>query len=141
MKNIKFITAGAGSGKTFTLTKMLVDAVSNDGVLPSEIILTTFTKAAASEFKQKAMKAMLDASQKETDTAKADKLKECALQLDGAMIGTIDSLSQRFVEKYWYLLGISPDLNVITGEVQKYFIDLSLEKVITDNSRDSFKKI
>lgn len=141
MKNIKFITAGAGSGKTFTLTKMLVDAVSNDGVLPSEIILTTFTKAAASEFKQKAMKAMLDASQKETDTAKADKLKECALQLDGAMIGTIDSLSQRFVEKYWYLLGISPDLNVITDEVQKYFIDLSLEKVITDNSRDSFKKI
>lgn len=141
MKNIKFITAGAGSGKTFTLTKMLVDTVSNEGVLPSEIILTTFTKAAASEFKQKAMKAMLDASTKETDTAKAEKLKECALQLDGAMIGTIDSLGQRFVEKYWYLLGISPDLNVITEEVQKYFIDLSLEKVITDIDRDFFKEI
>lgn len=141
MKNIKFITAGAGSGKTFTLTKMLVDAVSKDGVLPSEIILTTFTKAAASEFKQKAMNAMLAASEKETDAAKAAKLKECALQLDGAMIGTIDSLGQRFVEKYWYLLGISPDLKVITDEVQKYFIDLSLEKVITDSCRDSFKVV
>lgn len=141
MKNIKFITAGAGSGKTFTLTKMLVDAVSNDGVLPSEIILTTFTKAAASEFKQKAMKAMLDASAKETDAAKAEKLKECALQLDGAMIGTIDSLSQRFVQKYWYLLDISPDLKVITDEVQKYFVDLSLEKVISDDDRNFFKEI
>lgn len=141
MKNIQFITAGAGSGKTYTLTKKLVEAVSNDGVLPSEIILTTFTKAAASEFKQKAMKAMLDASEKETDATKAGNLKKYALQLDGAMIGTIDSLGQRFVEKYWYLLGISPDLNVITDDVQKYFIDLSLEKVITEDCRDSFKEI
>ncbi|MCF0201196.1 MAG: UvrD-helicase domain-containing protein, partial [Bacteroidales bacterium] len=81
MKNIKFITAGAGSGKTFTLTKELV-ARMKGGLQPDQIILTTFTKAAAEEFKQKAAKALMEAGKKTE-----------AQQLAGAMIGTIDSVA------------------------------------------------
>ena len=55
MRNITYITAGAGSGKTYTLTKKLVDFLNKEGgYQPGEIVLTTFTELAASEFKEKA---------------------------------------------------------------------------------------
>ena len=51
MKNVKYISASAGSGKTHTLTQILTDAVKNKLVEPENVILTTYTKAAAAEFK------------------------------------------------------------------------------------------
>ena len=55
MKNVTYINAGAGSGKTTELTKILSkELCKKDGTIkPSEVILTTFTKLAASEFRQK----------------------------------------------------------------------------------------
>jgi len=129
MKNIHFITAGAGSGKTFSLTKELVNKIQKDGVKPSEVILTTFTKAAASEFKQKASSALLKAS-----------MEIESLQLAGAKIGTIDSICQSFVQKYWYLLGISPELNVIADTEVKFFENQSLESLVTQNDLELFEE-
>ena len=56
MKNVTYINAGAGSGKTYTLTKLLSDKLSNKtlDIKPSQVILTTFTELAASEFREKA---------------------------------------------------------------------------------------
>ena len=47
MKNITFINAGAGSGKTYRLTQELYNAVNNNECAASEVMLTTFTKKAA----------------------------------------------------------------------------------------------
>ena len=52
MKNVKYISASAGSGKTYSLTKALTEAIQQGKVEPENVILTTFTKAAASEFKE-----------------------------------------------------------------------------------------
>ena len=52
MGNIQFINAGAGSGKTYTLTKLFCKRLA-EGAKPSEFILTTYTKAAADEFRSK----------------------------------------------------------------------------------------
>ena len=57
-----FITAGAGSGKTYRITtdvaKMVNEKVlhpnDNVGILPDQVIMTTFTKAAAQELREKA---------------------------------------------------------------------------------------
>ncbi|MBQ1723203.1 MAG: UvrD-helicase domain-containing protein, partial [Muribaculaceae bacterium] len=54
MKNITYINAGAGSGKTTELTKTLAQLLKEGECKPSEVILTTFTEAAAAEFRQKA---------------------------------------------------------------------------------------
>ena len=55
MKNIEFINAGAGSGKTTRLTQILSEELGkkNNTIRPSEVILTTFTELAASEFREK----------------------------------------------------------------------------------------
>jgi len=82
MKNIHYISAGAGSGKTYTLTETLVNLVKDNKCSPSEVILTTFTELAAAEFRQKAYDALVKA--KRYDDAAA---------LDSASIGTVHSVA------------------------------------------------
>ena len=41
--HVRFISAGAGSGKTYRLTVELERALVHDGVRPSRVIGTTFT--------------------------------------------------------------------------------------------------
>lgn len=53
MKNVTYINAGAGSGKTYRLTETLTALIKEKKVKPSEVILTTFTTKAANEFKEK----------------------------------------------------------------------------------------
>ena len=59
MKNITFIYAGAGSGKTHKLTSLLTDFIQNDLVSASQVMLTTFTKKASNEIKERAQSELL----------------------------------------------------------------------------------
>ncbi|GAA6529378.1 hypothetical protein LPYR103PRE_13510 [Segatella asaccharophila] len=127
MRNIQYISASAGSGKTYTLTHKLADAVRGYSlddkggktpcvkVEPEQVILTTYTVKAATEFREKAKAAMHEAG-----------LHDEAERLDQAMIGTVHSVADGFIHKYWYRLGISPELNVMTDEDKDFFINQSL---------------
>ena len=50
MKNITYYNAGAGSGKTIKLTEKLLEIFKDEKVAPENVILTTFTQAAAVVF-------------------------------------------------------------------------------------------
>ena len=121
MKNVKYISASAGSGKTHTLTQTLTDAVKNGDVEPANVILTTFTKAAAAEFKAKA-KAMFY----------ENGLIEEADRLDQALIGTIHSVAQSMIIKYWYVLGISPQINPMAEETQLFYKTQSMVNLLNE---------
>lgn len=124
MKNVKYISASAGSGKTYTLTLALTDAVRNGDVEPENVILTTFTKAAAAEFKAKA-KAMFY----------ENGLLEQADRLDQALIGTIHSVAQAMIIKYWYVLGISPQINPMAEENQQFYKNQSLINLLDEKDQ------
>lgn len=101
MKNIHNISAGAGSGKTTRLVGIITDLVSGkmgEKCSPERMILTTFTKAAAGEFKERAAAKLMEAGYLEE-----------AVALDAAMIGTIHSIAQAYITRYWYLCGMSPE--------------------------------
>src|SRR5690606_37896718 len=49
--HITFISAGAGSGKTYRLTELLHRELTAGSVRPSGVIATTFTKKAATELR------------------------------------------------------------------------------------------
>ena len=115
MKNIHYKSASAGSGKTHFLTQQLAKDIADGTARPENVILTTFTKLAAAEFKEKA-KAVL---------YKNGKYDE-AERLSQAMIGTVHSVANIFVQKYWYLLGISPELKVLEDDAESIYISKSL---------------
>lgn len=121
MKNVTYINAGAGSGKTHTLTQKLTVLIQEKKVKPEQVILTTFTTKAANEFKEKAKAFLFD-----------EGMYEEAMQLDHAMIGTVHSVCQRMVGKYWFNLGLSPNMGVMVEEDTKYYISQSLAELPTE---------
>ena len=129
MKNITYISASAGSGKTTEIVKRLVNAIKDEGVRPSEIIMTTFTRAAAQEMRERAKKGLLEAD-----------MIEKANEMGAAMIGTIHSVCLSFLQKYWYLAGISPETQEMDENDFKFYVDMSLFELIEENDMQDFEE-
>lgn len=134
MKNINYISAGAGSGKTYRLTHDLARLIEEHKVQPEEIILTTFTKKAAAELQERAKAVLYEKG-----------LFDEAERLDQALISTIHSIAYTLIQKYWYHLGLSPKLNVMEEETKLLYIKQSMSQLPTDEEieflahyRDSF---
>ena len=132
MKNITYISAGAGSGKTYTLTQILADLISRkqddpEHVDPEQVILTTFTVKAANEFREKA----------KAELYKIGKYDEAA-RLDHALIGTIDSVASQLIQKYWYTIGISPKQGVMDESAKTTYINQSIANIPSDDDLQFF---
>ena len=127
MKNITYISAGAGSGKTTRIIEELVTALQK--IRPSEVMMTTFTRAAAQEMQERAKKKLLELG----------KINE-ANEMGAATIGTIHSVCLRFIRKYWYLIGISPDIQEMDENDFKMYVDLSLFQQVTEADMQMFEE-
>jgi DNA helicase-2/ATP-dependent DNA helicase PcrA len=87
------VIAGAGSGKTKTLTCRMAYLVAQ-GVPPEKILLLTFTRRASKEMIERAGKLL-------------------KLDCDKIMGGTFHSLCQYMLRFYGYLLGYSPNFTIL----------------------------
>ena len=121
IKNVTYISAGAGSGKTHKLTYLLSDLIREGKVAPNEVILTTFTTKAAEDFKERAK-----------DVLFSQGLYRQASELDNAVIGTINSVAMAFIGKYWFFLGLSPSLHTIDPDDVAIYQSQSLSLLPTD---------
>ena len=121
MKNTTFVSAGAGSGKTYRLTQDIAQMISDGKCQAEEIILTTFTEAAAKELREKVR-----------STLYSKGLYQAAMNIDNAAIGTIHSIAYQFVSRYWYLLGISANVSIMDTDGSKFCISQSLASLPTE---------
>ena len=119
-----FISAGAGSGKTYRITTDVAKMVFNHQLNPDQVIMTTFTKAAAQELREKAKK----------ELANLGKHRE-AQQMEHALIGTVHSVANTFLTKYWYLLGIMPDVAAMEENELQLYRDHSLRGLLESKDR------
>ena len=101
------INASAGSGKTYTLTRLLAERLEA-GLDPSQVIATTFTVKAADELSQRVRSTLLDRQQ-----------VEAARGIDSALISTVNSVAGRLVTEYALDAGISPQVQVLDDTTQK----------------------
>lgn len=120
-KNI-IVSAGAGSGKTAVLSERVLRKLK-EGVHVNELLVLTFTNAAAQEMKERIRKKI-----KETEG-----LEEEQNLIDGAYITTFDSFSLSMVKKYHTRLNITNKIQ-ITDEV---IIDLEKHRIL-DQIFDEF---
>lgn len=118
---IDYISAGAGSGKTYKLTHELADRIERREILPEGVIMTTFTIKAAEELRERAKAVLYEKG-----------LFDEAERLDQALIGTIHSIAYALIRKYWYYLGVSPELRVMTDEDKDFYSTQSLSQLPTD---------
>ncbi len=113
-KNI-IVSAGAGSGKTAVLSERVLRKLK-EGVNINELLILTFTNAAAKEMKERIRKKI-----------KSDKSLFKQLNLiDASYITTFDSFALSTVKKYHYLINVSPNISVIDSSL----IRLEKEKIL-----------
>ncbi len=127
MRNVHYINAGAGAGKTTTLVNKLSEILQDSSNKPAEIILTTFTKAAAKEFREKTFKQLLK-----------DGSIQAAKSLDTATIGTVHSVAEQYIKRYWSLLGYSGQFNILADDDKKKYINHSLDTFVNADDLEFF---
>jgi ATP-dependent helicase/nuclease subunit A len=122
------VMAGAGTGKTHTLVARCLDCLCRERASLDEILVVTFTEAAATEMKQR-LRAALEAAlntqlpdapkQSEGDSTFKQHLAEQLALFDTAPIGTLHSFCLRLVREHFHELGLDPQLAVLeTGEAR-----------------------
>ncbi len=116
-----FVSAGAGSGKTFTLTRRIVYALSPEsGPFADhldQVLAITFTKDAAAEIRDRVRRALID-----------EGMDEEALTVDDAWISTIHGMCSRILRAHALELGIDPEFTVLTDTDE--LMDQAVEHVL-----------
>jgi ATP-dependent helicase/nuclease subunit A len=111
------VMAGAGTGKTKTLVARCLDCLERERVSLDELLIVTFTEAAAAEMRQRLRRAL----EAKADAAPADDHWPHQLALfDIAPIGTLHSFCLRLVREHFYELGLDPQLVILdAGEARQ----------------------
>lgn len=110
------VSAGAGSGKTAVLSERVLRKVK-DGAHVDEMLILTFTNAAAKEMKGRIRKKLI-----------ASDLLDEVVRLDKAYITTFDAFALATVKKYHAVLNISREISICDS----VFLDLKIEKILND---------
>ena len=121
------VIAGAGSGKTKTLTYRTSYLLEN-GVAPKQILLLTFTRKAANEIKSRAKTLLVNTlSDDESDKHSDEQLSEDILTSkapNDITSGTFHSFCNRLLRQYSGLLGINPRFTILDTGDSEDAIDL-----------------
>ena len=114
------VSAGAGSGKTFTLTRRIVHALEC-GYLDDidQVLAITFTSKAAGEIKSRVKGAL-----------RAQGMTDQALKVDGAWISTIHGMCSRILRAHALELGIDPQFVIADEATSDALLDAALDEVL-----------
>jgi len=82
------VSAAAGAGKTAVLTERIVSRVAS-GVPMEQLLVLTFTRAAASEMKSRIANRLNALAEETEDLAQMRYLRRQARAVDGAFLSTI----------------------------------------------------
>ena len=128
-----FVAAGAGSGKTFTLTQRIVWALKEGSGADrkpylnslDQALIITFTNAAATEIKERVREAL-----------EKEGLHSAALQVDDAWISTIHGMCSRILKIHALDLNLDPEFEIIDDMTRNQLVNISIEEVLRELSQD-----
>ncbi|MCR5809771.1 MAG: UvrD-helicase domain-containing protein [Clostridiales bacterium] len=107
------VSAAAGAGKTAVLTERIARLIS-EGVNASELLVVTFTNAAAAEMKERIEARLSELADEaaSTDEAKASYLRRAAAASERANISTLHSFCMNVLRRNYHEAGIDPAFEV-----------------------------
>jgi ATP-dependent helicase/nuclease subunit A len=121
------VVAGAGAGKTSTLVaRCLAWLLEDEKYSVDEILMVTFTQAAAAEMRQRLRVGL------ENSTMPSARLAEQLALLETAQISTLHSFCFRLVGQHFYELGLDPQPKVLSGEEAEVLAHQTLDGVLEE---------
>lgn len=107
------VSAAAGSGKTAVLVERVKRLVLEDRASISELLVVTFTNAAASEMKEKIFISLNKAlAEPGLDPASQQRLRQQISLVGRANISTFHAFAYEIVRNYYYVIGKAPGLSL-----------------------------
>lgn len=107
------VSAAAGSGKTAVLIQRIIGIITSGKADVDQMVIVTFTNAAASEMKLKLMKAI---RKEMSTTSDRDRRRELSRQLDimhRANISTFHGFAMKLIKEFFYKTDMEPGFRVI----------------------------
>jgi ATP-dependent exoDNAse (exonuclease V) beta subunit len=120
---IRFISAGAGSGKTYELTQILYKELTEGQVKPGGVLATTFTRKAATELRER---------------VRGHLIGQGAYMLANAMgqarIGTVNGICGALLERFAFEAGLPTEQLVLDEARAKQLLREAMDVVMEDAS-------
>src|SRR5947207_13590402 len=126
------VVAGAGTGKTSTLVERCLDCLLHEKPPASldEILMVTFTDAAAAEMRQRIRLRLEDQLKQRPDESR---WHEQLAIFETAHIGTLHSFCLQLVRQHFYELELDPQLSVLPAEEARLLADETLESLLQEH--------
>ncbi len=93
------VMAGAGAGKTTLITDRVINQLKNDWIKPEELVIITFTKAAAGELRDRLTIKLKKACDKEKNRLFKDNLKNAMVNQALIQVSTIHSFCLKLIKE------------------------------------------
>lgn len=116
---IHFISAGAGSGKTYRLTQILHERLCSGEVRAEGVIATTFTNKAAAELRARVRSHLLEKSE-----------HGLAGAIGQAAIGTVNSICGSLLLRFAFEAGLSTEQQVLDEKASVLLIGKAIDSVL-----------
>lgn len=127
--NIEFISAGAGSGKTYTLMDKLYQELMA-GTTPNGILATTFTNKAAAELRERVRQHLI-----------AKQNHALANQMSLAQIGTVNSICGQLLKRFAFEAGMPIEQKVLDEKVAEQLMREAIDAVDESGDMPEFLQI
>ncbi|MEG2013286.1 MAG: helicase-exonuclease AddAB subunit AddA, partial [Anaerovoracaceae bacterium] len=135
------VAAAAGSGKTAVLVERIKRLIIEEGVSLDEMLIVTFTNAAAAEMKEKVRVAINKEIEREPE--KSQLLRKQLNILYRANISTFHAFALEAIRKFFYLINIEPNFKICDeaeGQIIKgEAMDQLLENYFQEGSQEFFE--
>jgi ATP-dependent helicase/nuclease subunit A len=140
--NNLLVSAAAGSGKTAVLAArcayLICDA--NPPCDATELLVVTFTNAAAEEMRRRIAQLILQRASEKSDDKR---LQRQAILIHAAQISTIHSLGQTIIRRHFHELGIDPHFRIMDEDESQLLktevVHQLVEKKLTEETSSDFR--
>ncbi len=135
-KNHISLTANAGSGKTFVLSKRFLKIITEENISLRNIAAITFTDKAASELYKKIAIQIEEEIKATSDEKEIRKLESIRRQLVSANISTIHSFCIDILREHPVEAELDANFSPVDESTSEELIELSVEEMIKDSLKN-----
>lgn len=112
------ISASAGSGKTAVLVRRVIEKLRNGSNI-DELLIVTFTEAAAREMKERLQEDLQKMINQESNAELRAQYAKQLVLLPSANISTLHSFCLTVIRRFYFLIDMDPVFRMLTDETEK----------------------
>lgn len=127
------ISASAGSGKTTVLVRRVIEKLKSGSNI-DELLIVTFTEAAAREMKERIQSSLQDAINKESQQSRRNHFVKQLSLLPRAHISTLHAFCLTVIRRFYFLIDLDPVFRMLTDDTER----ILLKEEVWEELRDEY---